>query len=192
MNAPRRSAPIGLLIVIILALLVAVAVLLYLQLNPGAGPLSLAPGLESQRVTVVNGLTVITLDVATQQRSGIQAQPMAAVSHQAEAAANGTVLDLQPLIDLRTNALAAQADAAATQAAASAARQDVERSGLLYRDNRNVSLMAYQAAQAQSAAEQAKMQAAAAKLQGFRGAARQQFGEAVGRWVLDPQSSQIA
>src|SRR5213593_3348396 len=61
------------------------------------------------RVAIEDGESVITLDQATQKKSGIVAAPLKAVSHQEEFRAYGMVMDLQDLVDLRNSIAMAKA-----------------------------------------------------------------------------------
>ncbi|MEO6421758.1 MAG: hypothetical protein ABIR84_03510, partial [Candidatus Nitrotoga sp.] len=149
------------------------------------------PAEGPQRVSIVNGLTIITLDTATQVQSGLRVKLLSPISHRTETVAYGTVLDLQSLFDLHARFVSAQADADVAKAAVTASRQESERNHILYQDNQNVSLKAYQAAQAVYLADQTKMNVAQRISENIRGAARQQFGEPLGHWVLDPHSSQF-
>ena len=191
MSSPRYTRPVVLAVVITALVAVAIGTLVFYQISPGAAnsPLTLADA--KQTVSVVNGQTIVTLDTAVQTQSGIQVEPLVATAHQTETTAYGTVLDLQPLIDLRTRYLSAQAEADAATAVAAATQKESERDRILYQDNQNVSLKTYQAAQAASLSDQAKRQAAAMNLQNIKGAALQQFGEVVGGWILDPHSPQL-
>ena len=151
-----------------------------------------APAAATQRVAVVNGVTMVTLDTATQAQSGIRTEPLSAANDRAETAAYGTVLDLQPLIDLRARYSSALADASTARAMAAASRQEYERSRLLYQDNQNVSLKMYQATQAAYLSDQAKAEAAVLNAQNIQAAARQQFGATLERWALDSRSPEFA
>lgn len=149
------------------------------------------PAAIPQRVSIVNGLTIITLDTATQMQSGLRAESLSSISHHTEMTAYGTVLDVQPLLDLRTRFMLTQADVVAAKTAIAVSRQEYERNHILYQDNQNVSLKTYQAAQAAYLADKAKMNVAQRISENIRGAARQQFGEPLGHWTLDPHSSQF-
>lgn len=142
-------------------------------------------------VSVVNGVTVVAMDPDAQAQNGIQTTSLAATNISSAITAYGTVLDLQPLIDLRSRYTTALADAKTAEAAAAASRQDYQRNRILYQDNQNVSLKTFQAAQAAYLADQAKVQAATLNIQNLQGAARQQFGEPLGRWATAPNSAQF-
>ena len=83
---------------ILLVGLAAIIVWLWIQDKHDVGVEAATPA-AMQHVAIVNGVTVVTLDTATQMQSGIHTEPLSAASYQAEKDAYGTVLDLQPLID---------------------------------------------------------------------------------------------
>lgn len=174
--------------------IVAMAVWLFVPTKFNAGPEgeAVAPAAATQAVAMVNGVSVVTLDAATQTQSGIRTDPLSAATYRAETTAYATVLDLQPLIDLRTRYASALADAEAARARTSASRQEYARSRLLYRDNQNVALKTVQAAQAAYRADQAKAQVAVLDVQNIRAAVGQQFGATLGRWAFDFRSPEFA
>lgn len=189
MNSQINTKRIAL--AILLTGLSAIIVWLWMQGNRDAGAEAATPA-ATQQVAIVNGVTVVTLDTATQTQSGIRTEPLSAASDRAETDAYGTVLDLQPLIDLRMRYSLALADAEAARATAAASRQEYERNRLLYQDNQNVSLKIYKASQAVYLSDQARSAAAALNVQNIRASARQQFGETLERWALvDPHSSEF-
>ena len=143
-------------------------------------------------VALVNGVTVVTMDAATQIQNGIRADSLASAENLTEITAYGTVLDLQPLIDLRTRYAAGLADADTASAALAASRQEYQRSQVLYQDNQNVSLKSYQAAQAAYRSDQARTQATALKLQNIQAEMRQQFGATLTHWALSTRSPEFA
>ena len=146
----------------------------------------------TQRVTIVNGMTIVTLDAATQAQSGILTELLSAVSYQPETVTYGSVLDLQPLIDLRVRYFSALADASMAQTMVAASRQEYERNRLLYQDNQNVSLKTYQATQAAYLSDQVKADTAAVNAKSIQAGVRQQFGATLGRWALDSRSTEFA
>ena len=155
---------------------------------PTAANATQAAPASTNRISTVNGQTVVTVDTTAQAQSGIKTAPLSLGMHRSEVAAYGTVLDLQPLIALRSRYVSAIGDTEAAQAAAEASRQEFERNRSLYQDNQNVSLKTFQAAQAAYLADKAKVNAASLNAQNVRGDARQQFGDVVGRWAIDPHS----
>jgi multidrug efflux system membrane fusion protein len=143
-------------------------------------------------VAIVNGVTVVTMDTAAQIQNGIRADSLTSAENRTEITAYGTVLDLQPLIDLRMRYSLALADAEAARATAAASRQEYERSRLLYQDNQNVSLKSYQAAQAAYRSDRVRTQAAALKLQNIQAEMRQQFGATLTHWAISTRSPEFA
>lgn len=181
------------LAILLMSLTTAVIwLLVYGKFDSAAKDKASTPAAATQAVAMVNGVTVVMLNSATQMQSGIHTEALPTANYQAETAAYGTVLDLQPLIDLRTRYATALADADATQAMAVAAQQDYERSRVLYQDNQNVSLKTYQAANAAHQSAQAKADTAALNTQNILAAARQQFGATLTRWLLDSHSPELA
>ena len=140
-------------------------------------------------VTKVNGVTTVTLDAATQAGNGIRAEPLAAAQYRDEAVASAVVVDLQPLIALRTRYAAAATERTTAAALQEAARQEYERNRALYAQDQNVSLKALQAAQASERAASARAEAASRALADVRGALRTQYGETLAQWAADPRSA---
>lgn len=170
--------------------LLAVAAAIGLSDGGAADPAHTPPvPAASSPVSVVNGVTMVRLDLATQHRSGVATEALTATTRRVEVTVFGNVLDLQPLIDLRSRHDAAQADAVAAQAAAAVSRAEVERNRALYEDQRNVSLKAYQAAQAADLANQAKADAAGRSVRNIEASAQQQFGNTLARWAFDSGSA---
>ncbi|MBW4054314.1 MAG: metal transporter [Proteobacteria bacterium] len=178
-------------IVILVLAMAGIAGWALLQGKRDPGAETAAPA-AAHRVAILNGVTVVALDAATQAQSGIRTELLAAANYQPETVTYGSVLDLQPLLDLRARYFSAQADAGTARAMVAASRQEYERSRLLYQDNKNVSLKTYQAARAAYLSDQARADAAALAAQSIQAAVRQQFGATLGRWALDPRSSEGA
>jgi multidrug efflux system membrane fusion protein len=192
MNSRLNTKRIVLAILLLSLAAIAIWLVVSGKLNSGSAGKANTPAAATQGVAMVNGVTVVMLATATQTQSGIRTEPLSAANYRAETAAYGTVLDLQPLIDLRTRYAAALADADAARAMAAASRQEYERSRLLYQDNQNVSLKTFQAAQAAYLSDQAKADAAALNTQNLQATARQQFGATLGRWALAAHSPELA
>lgn len=140
-------------------------------------------------VSVVDGLTVVQVDPAVQQRSGIESRPAQRAGGEAmpsSASFPGVVLDLQPLIEWRGQLAAArtQADAAAAQLRTSEA--ELARTRALHADDQNASRKALEAAQGTQARDRAQQEAAQAALRALEQKGREQFGPVLSRTeVLD-------
>ena len=179
-------------ILVSILLLALAAVIGWWFVSRKSGPAAQTGAAAPQRVAIVDGVTVITLDSATQIHSGIRTEGLQAADSRTETTAYATVMDLQPLLDLRTHNASAIAESTAAGAAAAASGQEYHRDQILYRDNQNVALKVVQAAAASSRADQARADAAALAVQSIRSAALQQFGQTLTRWALDQQSAEFA
>jgi len=93
---------------------------------------------------------VVNMDLATQRRVGVVSQPIAASRHVPEVRGFAKVLDPGPLASL-------DSDIAQAAAAAQASSAEFQRSKALNAADQTVSRKAVEAAQAQSAADQAKL-----------------------------------
>ncbi len=136
------------------------------------------------RVATDGGESVITLDQATQKKSGIVVAPFKAVSHQEELRAYGMVIDLQDLVDLRNSFATAKAQAEKTQASLEASRREYERVKAL-NENRNISDKVFQAAEATWRSDDASARAAETALHVLEGTVRQRWGAVLARWFFD-------
>ena len=192
MNPSRRRARIGWALALLGGIAVAAAAGYALRaLTAGGAATAVVPPATqpTPTVSVVDGRSVVTLDPAVQARSGLRTQVLNAASYRHETLAYAQVLDLQPLIDLRSRHAAAVAERVSAAAAAQAARADEERSGTLYRDGQNVSLKVFEAAQASARALRARADAAALAVDDLGGEMRTRFGDTLARWLLDDRSA---
>jgi hypothetical protein len=151
-----------------------------------------SPAAPAQSVQTVGGETVVMVAPDAQRASGMTVAPLAVTTVQPRRDAYVTVVDPQPLFDLRIRLAGARADMAALSAQARNSSAQYQRSLGLYRDDRNVSLKALQDARAVMEADDAKAQAAKATLNGLTATARAQFGEALASDALAPESALIA
>lgn len=147
-----------------------------------------APVPAPNRISVVSGATTVTLPAAVQARSGIQVAPVKQSLQGQETIAYGTVIDLQPLIDLRSRFATALADGETARAALRTSEAEYQRSQQLYKDNQNVSLKVVQAARAAYSSDQAKVALATASAANLRAAAQQQYGAKLASWAFDMNS----
>lgn len=170
--------------------MMALAVVFGLQSWPQPNVPAAAPATPPDSpVSVIDGVTVIRLDEATQLRSGIETAVLRAASHRASLDVRATVLDLQPLIDLSARHDVARAELARARVALALSLAEFERDRKLFNDERNVSLKAYQAAQAAYKLDAAKADAADLALRNVEAAARERFGPRLASWAFDAQSA---
>jgi hypothetical protein len=136
------------------------------------------------RVNTENGLTVLTIDSAAQQRGGIATAPPQPVTVPPEVHAYGTVLDLGRLMELRNGIVTAKAQVDAEKAKLTAAQKEFERATKLYRDEQNVSAAQMQAAEAAFLADHATLAAAQSQLETLSSTARQIWGQVLGQDLI--------
>jgi hypothetical protein len=155
------------------------------QAAPATPAGSAAP---AQRVQVVNGETVVVVGNAVQRAAHIEAAPVASTTVIPQAAAYGSVIDPQPLFDLRNRLATARADRDGARAQADASRAQYERTRALFEDNRNVSQKSLQDAGAAMVTDHGKLQAAQAAESALETMLRQQFGSTLARAASAPDS----
>ncbi|WP_175691471.1 efflux RND transporter periplasmic adaptor subunit [Burkholderia anthina] len=147
-----------------------------------------APSPPPPAVQMVNGETVVVVSAEAQRASHIEVAPLATVTSQSGISADATVIDLQPLFDLRNRLASARADVDMLTAQAVSSRTQYQGSRTLYADDRNVSLKSLQAAQSAMRGDDAKLQSARVTLAGLEGTVRQQFGDALANATAAPAS----
>ncbi len=135
------------------------------------------------------GRAVIHLSAESQAAAGIALQPLATSKRDAAFEAYGMVANLQPLAELRGRYLVAAAEAQAARATLAAAESEYRRMDALFRDDRNVSEHAMQAAQGRYRAELSRQAAATQAAASIRDAIRGAWGETVAGWSVDPDSA---
>ncbi|HEX5539943.1 MAG TPA: hypothetical protein VFX01_09170, partial [Methylophilaceae bacterium] len=136
-----------------------------------------------------HGATVVTLSPQTQAQSDIRTTPLHAGRHQDTLAALGSVISIDPLIELRTRYLNAKAEADVVRASLLNSRQEYERLLKLNQDNKNISDRAVIAAKAALQADQAKLAAAETSAGSIRDTMRQQWGEALTKLATSQPAS---
>jgi hypothetical protein len=142
------------------------------------------PVKEPLRIAMRGGVPVVTLDIGTQQKSGIETLSLASAPYQEQVRAYAMVLDLARLTDLSNNIASAhsQLDTAAAKLAASKAA--FERAQRLI-DARAASLAQLEAAEAAFRADQAALAAAESQGRTLSATAYQEWGPVLGKSLVD-------
>jgi len=130
-------------------------------------------------VSTEQGATVITLSPEAQLQSDIKTAALTPSQYQEKLTAFGSVMSIDPLIDLRTRYLTAKADANVARASLANSQQDYQRVAKLNQDDHNVSDRVVIAAEANYKSDQAKVQAAEVQASNLRDNMRQTWGEAL-------------
>jgi len=128
-------------------------------------------------VSTEQGATVVTLSREAQAQSDIKTASLTSSKHQQTLSAFGSVMSIDPLIDLRTRYLTAKADANVARASLVNSQQDYQRVAKLNQDDHNVSDRVVIAAEANYKSDQAKVQAAEVQASNLRDNMRQTWGE---------------
>lgn len=135
------------------------------------------------KVSNDQGTTVITLSEETQRQSNIATEVLGSSTYQGALSGFGSVVSIDPLLELRTRYLAAKADANVVRASIASSQQEYQRLAQLYQDNRNVAERAVIAAQAAWKADEAKLAAAETAAASIRDTMRQQWGDTLAGWA---------
>jgi hypothetical protein len=137
------------------------------------------------RVTVKDGVTVITLDAAAQQNGGIETALPAPPPREETVAAYASVLDAGAVTELANRYLEAKAAVAGAEAKLAVSRTALERARTLYQDRQNISAAALQGAEGSFAADRAALGAAEARLATVTATAEQGWGTVIAKALVD-------
>jgi hypothetical protein len=140
-------------------------------------------------VTIQNGVTVLALPKAAQERAAISVTQLKPALYRQQFQAYGIVLQPVPLVDVHNNFIAARASVDKAASALDASRKEYERLKKLNEENQNISLKAVQAALAVMTSDQADLSASLEKLQATQQTAAAQWGRVIPRWLYSRSSS---
>ncbi|MBK4734678.1 efflux RND transporter periplasmic adaptor subunit [Noviherbaspirillum pedocola] len=151
-----------------------------------------APVPSSTKIEVRNGIMTLIVNEATQERSGIQAQALGDATATGGPAVYGTVIDMQPLVELSGRYASAISDLSAAKTERATTKAELARVIALYADEQNVSQKVVGAARAADAAATSKVKIAAAAADAVVATLRQQFGATIAEWTASPSSRDLA
>lgn len=143
-------------------------------------------------IEVKNGFTTLTVDEVSQTQSGIRTKELGDAVTANGPAVYGTVIDLQPLVELSGRYASTLADLKAANTESATSQAELVRVKALYEDDQNVSLKALGAARAADAASAAKANVAQTTANAVAGSIRQQFGGKFAAWATSAGSSELA
>ena len=192
-DRPLRSAPSRRILPIVLAGLVTLGGAAALLRShpagadqPGRDPDEAEQAVQApQRVSVEHGETVITLDADAQRRSGIELATLHNAAHPERLRAYATVLDSQPLTELRARYADAEGRLRTAQAKLAASKAAFERARTLYADQENISAARLQEAEASYRVDRASLAATQSQLRMLSAGAQQAWGPVLGRALTD-------
>lgn len=140
------------------------------------------------RASVEEGRPTVKLSEQAQAASGIVTEPLKSTSAAPESKGYGSVVNLQPLIELRSRYLTARTDAASARASLANTNAEYQRLSTLLRDDRNVSQRAVQAAEAAWKADQVRVTAAEQLAASTLDSMKNQWGNTLAGWAIEPDS----
>lgn len=142
-----------------------------------------APIEAASRVTHDNGKTILTFDDPAQHANGVEVTALTAERHSASARANGVVLQLQPLLDLKSSYNAAQMDIARARAASQASQAEYKRLLGLNQGGTNVSEKSVEIARAAAENDAAVLQNTEQALIVLNNSMQLHWGSTVAGWL---------
>ncbi|MDE2361173.1 MAG: multidrug transporter [Hyphomicrobiales bacterium] len=131
------------------------------------------------------GTAIVTLPPDLQKQADIQVRPPEAAAYQPQVQAYGSVLDLQPLTDLRNTVANAKAQLAIAEARLAASKSARERAQILHKDGQIFSTAQLQAAEATYQSDLAAVQAGQVQTQNALANAYQAWGPVLGRSLVE-------
>lgn len=142
-----------------------------------------APIEAASRIGRQNGRTILTFDEQAQKANDIVVSALGAVRYSASEQANGVVLDLQPLLDLKTSLAAAQAELAKARASAQASAAEYKRLRGLNENSQNVAQKTVEAARAAAESDEATVQNAQQSLANLENSMELRWGKVLAGWI---------
>jgi hypothetical protein len=136
------------------------------------------------RVTMKNGMVVLTLNAADIQNAGIECSPLKPAPASETVLGFATVLDPTPLADLDAQYIDAEAQVKTASARLAISQAALQRAQVLYKDEQNVSIAQLQSAQSGFDADQSALAAARVHLDGVAGSARLAWGNELGAALI--------
>jgi hypothetical protein len=142
-----------------------------------------APMQAPSRVGSRDGETILTFDASAQKTNGIVTTALMRDRQSAEVQATGVVLQLQPVLDLKTSYNTASIDLVKARATAEASLAEYERLRKLNQDGKNASDKAVETARAVSENDAAAVKTAEQSLAILKDSSRLHWGPVVAGWL---------
>jgi hypothetical protein len=142
------------------------------------------PNTTSSREVTPNDVPIVMMKPEDQQQNGVRTGLLQAISQKQALQATAVVLPIQDLISLRNEYVAANAQLEKARASLEVSRQEYERLNALYKDDRNASVRAVQAAQGAMQADRVAVRAAEDSIFLNQSNIRQQWGAIIANWLL--------
>lgn len=150
------------------------------------------PVTAPSRVSVERRKTIVSLDAATREKSGIAVVALESTMHQPELRAYAQVREMRAWSDARSAYLVAKGESDKARATAEESSSDVERSQLLQKAGSASAEMVLEA-NMKARANQATAQPADAAVRLLESSMRETWGEPLAHWLMDgsPQLGEL-
>lgn len=137
------------------------------------------------RLQIRDGILGLSLSAETQSLSGLQVTAAKVMNYREEIQALAEVIDIKPLLDLRSRYMVLQAELRISEVQARRAREAYQRLHLLHEDSANISTSQLEQARAELQSAQARQALQQRQLTGLENEAVQAWGATLASWVLD-------
>lgn len=137
------------------------------------------------RVTVKNGIVILTLNAKDQENAGIVTTRPVPAPARVAAVGYGTVVDAAALTDLSSRYSDAESGVRAAEARLAVSRAAFDRAKILHRDQQNISTAELQGAEGSFEVDKAALAGARSRLSTVAASARQAWGNVLGAALID-------
>lgn len=144
---------------------------------------------HASRLETRNGILGIELSPETQTLSGLQMQAAEVMQHREEIHALAEVINIKPLLDLRSRYTSLQADTRISDVQLRRSREAYQRLRLLHEDNANISTSQLEEALAKLQSDEARLAAQQQQISSLRDEAIQTWGVTLTDWALTKDDS---
>ena len=143
------------------------------------------------RVEIVDGVPVVALDEEDRVRAGVETAVLQPATFSLRLTANGTVVDIRPLLVHRGTCLAAVHEVERARTHLTIARREFQRLSALNADGGSIAMKRVEEAEAQVRLDRVAVTSAESRRDTLIGEARQGWGPVVAAWLLDAEASDI-
>jgi hypothetical protein len=137
------------------------------------------------QISVENGQTVLTLDMPTQNRLGLEVATLTATLTRAQVTLPAVVLSAQDLATFRNGYVATQAQVQKSRVEADLARKEYTRLKTLFEQDHNISEKSLQSAEGTLQANETDVRAGEQQLNLQESVVRQEWGMVVAKWAVE-------
>ncbi len=178
---------------ILLLLIVSMGIITYTSFKNEGGKsneaeLEIDDDIVASRIVSVEGQHAIQLDIDLQEQSGIKTQQLEAMEISEEIDAFGRILNINGLVELRTNLNKINGQKNVVLLELAVANKKLNRLQLLHKEAANISTRQLQEAEAESVTQQAKLKTLNSQLTDVLAEAEQAWGSVLTSWVIDNQT----